>query len=194
MVSLSRGGCCRSSCSCHHAEEPIGPSECVLSKATEPAWDSTHSSAGGWRARIVGGGKQRTTRATQVGSRSTCHVWHMRSVRCEYHAWHMRQAGGGACGVRATCGTCSRQVAAPAVCMPRVARAPGRGRSVRRTGHTWHMRQAGGGACGVHATCGTCARQGAERAAYRPRVAHEPGGRRSVRYACHTWHMSQVNK
>ena len=81
-----------------------------------------------------------------------------------------------------------------AVCIPRVAHAPGGRRSVRRACHVWHMLQAGCGACGVHATGGTCARQGAECAAYRPRVAHEPGGRRSVRYACHTWHMSQVNK
>ena len=175
MVSLSRGGCCRSSCSCHHAEEPIGPSECVLSKAAEPAWDSTHSSAGGWRARIVGGGKQRTTRELRWG----------REV-------HATCGTCGACGVHSTRGTCARRAAERAACVPRVAHAPGRLRRLRCACHGWHVRQAGGGVCGVQATRGTCARRAAERAVCMPRVARAPGRGRSVRRTGHAWHMSQA--
>jgi len=143
MVSLSRGGCCRSSCSCHHAEEALGSSECVLSEAAEPAWDSTHSSAGGWRARMW------------VGGSSGQHA-QLRSGR-EVHA---TCGTCGACGVNTTRGTCARRAAERAACMPHVARAPGKGaeravclprvahapggrRSVQRACHAWHMRQGG---------------------------------------------------
>ena len=135
-----------------------------------------------------------------------------RSVRRTCHAWHMRQAGGGACGLRATRGTCARRAAEGAAYVPRVAYAPGKRRSVRRTCHAWHnhnvshrivhhlhlatrrtchawqhMRQAGGGACEVRATRGTCARRaGGEacvvRATRGTNTTHSPPS--TPRYAC----------
>eukprot|EP00964_Phaeocystis_antarctica_P141361 scaffold106386_cov60-Phaeocystis_antarctica.AAC.1 len=78
-----------------------------------------------------------------------------RAVRS--HVWHISQAEGGACGARATRGTCVGQGAARAVCMPHVAHAPGGGAERAVRSHMWHIRQAEGGACGVRATCGTCA-------------------------------------
>ena len=131
-----------------------------------------------------------------------------RSVRRTCHVWHVRQARGGACGVRATCGTCAGQKAERAVCVPHVARAPGMGagraESMPRVALAPGMGRgkpgvahAPGRGAAPRAACVRCAchtwQMRRAKGRGMPGVAHAPAGQGAARErACHTWHVRRA--